>query len=71
MKTIFFTLVMGVLLTTSSCVVTYRHMSPPHVVMVKYRPTHYKVVKIKGKKYYHWDNNHYRKVRGGYILIRF
>lgn len=59
------------MLTTGSCVATFGPRPAPGVVVVKHRPAHYKMVRVKGKKYYHWNNNHYRKVRGGYVIIRF
>lgn len=72
MKTIFIYLVFALmLLSTSSCVVHFGHKPPQGVVVVKTRPAHYKIVKVKGKRYYHWNNNHYQRVRGGYILVRF
>ncbi|MBS3993472.1 MAG: hypothetical protein KGZ87_07130 [Bacteroidetes bacterium] len=59
------------LFTVSSCGIVHVHTPGTDVVVIKHRPAHYKVVHIKGKKYYHWNNNHYRKVRRGYILVRF
>lgn len=72
MRTLITTIVLAFfMISATSCVATYRHKPAPDVVVIKHRPAHYKVVHIKGKKYYHWDNRHYRKVRGGYIYIRF
>jgi hypothetical protein len=72
MKTIFIYLVfILMLISTSSCVATFGPRPAPGVVVIQHRPAHYKIVKIKGKRYYHWNNNHYQRVRGGYILIRF
>lgn len=59
------------LISSTSCIATYRHGPAPEVVVIKHRPMNYKIVHVKGKKYYHWDNRHYRKVRGGYIEVRF
>lgn len=71
MKTFFILLMMVFTLsTTSSCIVHLGHRPPADVMVIKTKPDHYKVVKVKGKKYYHWNNNHHQRVRGGYIMIR-
>lgn len=72
MKTVVITLIFAFfLISTTSCVTTFSHRPAPEVVVIKHKPMNYKVVRVKGKKYYHWNNNHYRKVRGGYIQVRF
>lgn len=72
MRTLFILLTVVLLMfSTGSCIATFGPRPAPGVLVVKHRPVHYKIVKVKGKKYYHWDNNHYRRVRGGYILVRF
>ncbi len=38
--------------------------------MEKKTPKHYKLVKVKGKHYYYWKGNHYRKTKNGYVLIK-
>ncbi len=71
MRKLFIILVLGLFLfPASSCVVAIGHRPPQGVVVVKTKPAHYKVVKVKGKRYYHWNNNHYQRVRGGYIMVR-
>lgn len=71
MKTFFIGLMMIFTLSTfNSCVVAIGHRPPQGVVVVKTKPAHYKIVKVKGKRYYHWNNNHYQRVRGGYIMVR-
>ncbi|MFI1744796.1 DUF6515 family protein [Thalassobellus sediminis] len=43
---------------------------PANVTVVKTAPRHYKVVKVKGKRYYFWNGNHYKKTRKGYVIVR-
>ncbi|MDP3354019.1 MAG: hypothetical protein Q8S44_09790 [Flavobacteriaceae bacterium] len=66
-----FLMMVFTLSTASSCIVHLGHRPPTGVMVVKTKPAHYKIVKVKGKRYYHWNNNHYQRVRGGYILVRF
>lgn len=71
MRKLFMVLVIGLFLfPTSSCVVAFGHRPPQGVVVVKNRPAHYKIVRHNGKRYYHWNNGNYQRVRGGYILVR-
>lgn len=38
--------------------------------IVKVAPKGHKIVHVKGKRYYKWNNQHYRKTRKGYVAIR-
>jgi hypothetical protein len=69
MRTTFISIVL-LMFFTSSCVATFGPRPTPGVIVIKSRPLQYKIVKVKGKKYYYWNENHYRRVRGGYVLIR-
>ncbi|TYA74087.1 hypothetical protein [Seonamhaeicola marinus] len=40
------------------------------VTIIKTPPRHYKIVKVRGKRYYFWNGNHYRKTRKGYVITR-
>jgi hypothetical protein len=40
------------------------------VVVVNKAPRNHKVVVVKGKRYYVWNGNHYRKTRNGYVLVK-
>lgn len=40
------------------------------VTIVKTPPRNYKIVKVKGKRYYFWNGNHYVKTRRGYVITR-
>ena len=42
---------------------------PTNVTVVKTTPRHYKIVKVKGKRYYFWKGNHYKKTRKGYVIV--
>jgi hypothetical protein len=44
--------------------------SPETVTIVKTAPAGYKIVKVRGKRFYTWNGNHYRKTRRGFILVR-
>ena len=57
------------LLFMSSCA-TRVVTRPTTVTVVKKAPRHYKVVKVKGKRYYFWNGNHYKKTRKGYVIVR-
>lgn len=57
------------MMSLSSCAtrVTARSSS---VTIVKTAPKHYKIVRVKGKRYYFWNGNHYRKTRKGFVIVR-
>ncbi|MFI1772685.1 DUF6515 family protein [Thalassobellus citreus] len=57
------------IISLSSCA-TRVVTRPAHVTVVKTAPRHYKTVKVKGKRYYFWNGNHYRKTRNGYVIAR-
>jgi hypothetical protein len=70
MKVYVITLFSLLIIGLSSC--AQRVASPStNRVVIKNRPTVYKVVKVKGKRYYFWNGNHYRKTKNGYVLVRF
>ena len=56
-------------ISLSSCAA---HVSrrPANVTVIKTAPKHYKIVKVKGKKYYFWNGKHYKKTRRGYFVVR-
>ncbi|RMA64166.1 hypothetical protein BXY75_1034 [Ulvibacter antarcticus] len=41
------------------------------VVVIKKAPRQHKVVFVKGKRYYKWNDQYHRKTRFGYIVVRF
>ena len=56
------------LLSLSSCA-TRVVTRPAKVTLVKSPPKHYKIVKVKGKRYYFWNGNYYKKTRKGYVVV--
>jgi len=70
MKTVYFFVVLFIFsFAISSCATTV-HTKPAKVVVIKKLPKHYKVVYIKGHRYFKWNKKLYRKTRSGYILVR-
>jgi len=49
--------------------VVYKQPASRTVVIQK-APRNHKIVVIKGKRYYKWNGNHYRKTHKGYVLVR-
>ncbi|GAA4967242.1 hypothetical protein [Algibacter aquimarinus] len=41
-----------------------------NATLIKTAPRHYKIVTVKGKRYYFWNGNHYRKTRKGFVITR-
>lgn len=52
------------LFSLSSCA-THVNRRP----VVKTAPRHYKIVTVKGKRYYFWNGRHYKKTRRGYVVV--
>ena len=69
MRTVLYLILVIFVLNLSSCS-TRAVISPNAVVVVKTPPKNYKIVKIKGKRYYFWNGKHYRKTRRGYVVVR-
>ncbi|MFD1161275.1 MULTISPECIES: DUF6515 family protein [Hwangdonia] len=57
------------MLSATSCA-TYVETRPAKVTVIKKAPKHYKIVRVKGKRYYFWNGNHYRKTRKGFVIVR-
>ena len=57
------------LLNLTSCA-TRVAVRPAKTVVIKTPPKHYKIVKVKGKRYYFWNGKHYKKTRKGYVIVR-
>lgn len=70
MRYLIYTLVFVFALGFSSCASRVVVKQPASVTVVKKLPRQYKVVKVKGKRYYYFNGNHYRKTRRGYIVVR-
>jgi len=68
MKTLLYLLSLVFTLSLNSCVVHTR-TAPAQVTIVK-RPATYKVVRVKGKRYYTWNGRYHKKTRNGYVVVR-
>ena len=56
-------------LSFSSCA-TRIVTRPASVTVIKTPPKHYKIVRVKGQRYYFWNGKHYKKTRRGYVVVR-
>ena len=54
----------------TSCATRPRTKTPTKVIVVQKRPANYKVVRVKGKRYYFWNGKHYKKTRRGYVIMK-
>lgn len=67
---------MFVILISACCILSFSSCAtrvvakPNAVTLVKTRPANYKIVTVKGNRYYSWNGNHYRKTRRGYAIVR-
>lgn len=69
MKTFVFVLSLIFILSISSCATRVVTRSAS-VTVIKTPPKHYKIVRVKGQRYYFWNGKHYKKTRGGYVVVR-
>ena len=69
MKSTILLFALCLMLGTTSCA-TRVVTRPATVTVIKTAPANYKIVKVRGKRYYSWNGNHYRKTRKGYVLVR-
>jgi hypothetical protein len=70
MRYLVYTLVFVFALSFSSCASRVVVKQPTTVTVVKKLPRQYKVVRVKGKRYYFFNGKHYRKTRSGYVVVR-
>ncbi|NRA93183.1 MAG: hypothetical protein HRU26_10960 [Psychroserpens sp.] len=70
MKTVMTFLLVVCFLSVNSCARRVVTTTPATVTVIKTPPRNYKVVRVKGKRYYFWNGNHYKKTRKGYVLVR-
>lgn len=69
MRIFVFVLSLLLALNISSCATRVVNR-PSGITVIKTPPKHYKVVKVKGERYYFWNGNHYKKTRRGYAVVR-
>lgn len=70
MRFLVYTLVFVFAFSLSSCARRVVIAQPASVSIVKKLPRQYKVVRVKGKRYYFFNGNHYRKTRNVYVAVR-
>lgn len=72
MKLIIKTIVLSLLfLLFSSCATrTHRQRHVNKTTVIKAVPKDYKIVNIRGQRYYKWNNTHYKKTKKGYVVVR-
>lgn len=70
MKKFLFLLLCVAFLTSCARRVVVAEPATTNVVVVKTLPKQYRVVRVKGKRYYRWNGTHYRKTRRGYVAVR-
>ena len=68
MRTLLYLLCLVFALSLTSCVVHTR-TAPAQVTVVK-RPAKYKVVRVKGTRYYVWNGRYHKKTRKGYMVVK-
>ena len=56
-------------ISLSSCA-THVVTKPAKVTVIKTAPKNHKIVTVKGKRYYFWNGNHYRKTGKGFVIVR-
>ncbi|MDT0558103.1 DUF6515 family protein [Ichthyenterobacterium sp. W332] len=69
MRTLIIILGTVCVISLNSCATRVRTTNA-QVTIVKKRPAHYKIVKVKGKRYYFWNGRHYQKTKRGYVVVR-
>ncbi|WP_400075879.1 DUF6515 family protein [Winogradskyella sp. R77965] len=70
MRYLVYTFVFIFALSFNSCARRVVVTQPTTVTIVKKLPRQYKVVRVKGKRYYVFNGKHYRKTRKGYVVTR-
>ena len=58
------------ILSLTSCATRVVTRPTAKVTVIKTPPKHYKIVRIKGKRYYYWNGRHHKKTRKGYVVVR-
>ena len=69
MKIFIYSLVFSLFLGLTSCATRVK-TRPAKITYVKVAPRNHKVVYVKGNRYYHWNGQHYRKTKRGYVVVR-
>ncbi len=70
MKKYLFLLVLPILLFSSCAARVVTSDPTTKIVIVKKTPKNYKVVRVKGNRYYLWNGKYHRKTRHGYTVVK-
>lgn len=70
MKYLVYTLALVFVLSFNSCASRVVVKQPAKVTVVKKLPRQYKIVRLKGKRYYFFNGKHYKKTQKGYVIVR-
>ncbi|EDP70915.1 hypothetical protein FBALC1_00487 [Flavobacteriales bacterium ALC-1] len=70
MRYLVYTLVLVFVLSFNSCANRVVVKQPAKVTVVKKLPRQYKVVQLRGKRYYFFNGKHHRKTRKGFVVVR-
>lgn len=71
MRYLVYTLVLVFALSFNSCARRVVVKEPATTVtVVKKLPRQYKVVRVKGNRYYYFNGRHYKKTRRGYVVVK-
>ena len=72
MKSFFYIIIIGSLISISSCSsrIVANKPTSKKVTVIKTPPRTHKIVYIKGKRYYKWNGRHYKKTKRGYIIVK-
>lgn len=70
MKTICLSATTILLLLSTSCSRRVVVQPKAEITKVKIAPRNYKIVNVRGKRYYYWKGKHYRKSKRGYVYVR-
>lgn len=71
MRYLVYTLIFVFVLSLSSCASRVVVKQPATTVtLVKKLPRQYKVILVKGKRYYFFNENHHRKTKRGFVVVK-
>ena len=66
-----FVFILSLIFTLSLCSCATRVVTKTaSVAVIKTPPKHYKIIRVKGQRYYFWNDKHYKKTRRGYVVVR-
>ncbi len=72
MKTFIYAIALFLFTVISTSCVTRVQRKPVHktTTVIRVAPKGHKVIYVKGKKYYKWNNKHYRNTKRGFVVVR-